>query len=70
MKTTVHVDRKICMGTGLCQVTAPDIFKVDVEGHSVPIRPILKDSDDIDLARDAVDGCPLEAIRLVSEEEE
>lgn len=66
MKATPRVDRDRCMGTGLCQVTAPKIFEMDAEGHSVPIQTELDNAEDIELVREAVDSCPLEAITLTT----
>lgn len=67
MKVMPRVDRDRCMGTGLCHVTAPKLFDLDQEGHSVPLVDELDSAEDVEFAREAVDGCPLEAITLVTE---
>lgn len=55
------------MGTGLCRVAAPGIFDMDASGHSFTLRDHLESDEEIEVVRDAVDSCPLEAISLVSD---
>ena len=57
------VDRALCQGHGLCQITAPDIFELDGDGLSV----VRVDEVPVELeaaARDAESSCPQEAISL------
>lgn len=56
----LEVDRGICMGSGVCAGIAPDHFQV-VDGRSIPMSDeILPD----ETARDAVEACPMEALRI------
>lgn len=55
------------MGTGLCRVAAPGIFDMDASGHSFTLRDRLESDEEIEVVRDAVESCPLEAISLVTD---
>jgi ferredoxin len=68
MAVTVHVDRGRCLGLGLCVGMAPEQFKIDGDGRSVPLEPVLTDPDRIDLARDVAECCPMEAVALSTRE--
>jgi ferredoxin len=67
MTATARVDRERCMGTGLCRVAAPKIFDMDASGHSFTLRDRLDSEEEIEVVRDAVESCPLEAISLVTD---
>lgn len=60
----VVVDRRRCVGTGTCAAIAPAIFVVE-DGVAVPSADPLLPSEDL---LDAVASCPVEAIRLVSDD--
>ena len=59
----VIIDRKHCVGHGMCNMYSPDVFKLDedgyayVEGGEVPAE--LQDS-----ARLGASACPERAIRI------
>jgi ferredoxin len=62
----VVVDRDKCVGLGICEATAPDVFEIDDDGALM----ILADDiapDQLGAVRAAVDGCPTEALRLITE---
>jgi ferredoxin len=59
----VHVDNETCVGTGICEATAPDLFEVGDDG----ISHVLKDEVPAELvaaAREAAENCPTRALTL------
>ncbi|MFK4064514.1 ferredoxin [Streptomyces sp. NPDC029674] len=58
----VIVDLDVCQDHGQCVFAAPDIFRLDGEGHLAyvgsPDESLRAD------AEDAADVCPLQAIRV------
>jgi ferredoxin len=59
----VHVDNEMCVGTGICEATAPDLFEVGDDG----ISHVLKDEVPAELvaaAREAAENCPTRALTL------
>jgi ferredoxin len=63
----VLVDRRLCMGTGICVEFAPATFAHDDEAKAV-VRTPVGDTDDV-LAT-AVESCPTGALRLATAEAE
>ncbi|KUL55212.1 ferredoxin [Streptomyces sp. NRRL F-4489] len=61
----VAVDRRVCIGSGLCAGTAPDRFRLDAARQSHPVEPETEAADGV-LA--AAENCPVEAI-LITEVE-
>ncbi|MGZ4508334.1 MAG: ferredoxin [Blastococcus sp.] len=61
--TRVQVDLERCVGSGSCEMLAPDLFEVGDEGVVRVLRPLNGD-DDVALARDAVSACPTQALSL------
>ena len=57
----VDVDRERCMGTGACAFAAPDVFDVDASGRAVVIGPVTPGDHRV---VEAVESCPMEALRL------
>lgn len=61
----LHVDRTRCDGAGMCAELLPELIALDDWGY-----PILRDGpvpDHLqDLARRAIDACPVLALRLVA----
>ncbi len=51
-----------CVSSGQCIMTAPDLFILDEDGFSRPVRDRVGLDRTEDL-RQAVDGCPVGAIR-------
>jgi ferredoxin len=64
---TIVVDRELCMGSGMCIVYAPSTFAHDDETKAVVVDP---NGDPIDAIRNAVQGCPTSAIKLVTDDDE
>ena len=62
--TRVEVDRGLCVGSGSCEMLAPDVFEVDDEGILAVLEPEPGD-DDVPAVRDAVQACPTRALTLV-----
>lgn len=60
----VGADRSVCVGSGLCLLTAPAVFDQDDEGIVVLLRKDVGPQD-ADAARRAVARCPSGALRLV-----
>jgi ferredoxin len=59
----IEVDFSICADHGQCAIAAPDIFRIDDEGHLVfdanPDDALRPD------AEDAADACPEQAITII-----
>lgn len=58
----ISVDQNVCQGTGLCSSVASRYFELR-SGYSHPIKPEVEPDDDV---IDAAEGCPVEAILVVS----
>jgi ferredoxin len=61
----ITVDRALCIGSGDCVDTAPDVFQLDEEDKAVVVDPDGAPVDDV-LA--AAANCPVSAIFVVGEE--
>jgi ferredoxin len=60
--TKVHVDMNLCQSHGECAFVAPEIFELgddDVLRWKEEVDPSLRDK-----ALEAVDVCPMQAIRV------
>ena len=64
MGVQVHADREVCIGAGMCVLTADAVFDQDDDGIVVLLdeRPA-----DATAARDAVANCPSGALSLTEE---
>ena len=60
----VTVDRSLCIGSGDCVDTAPDVFQLDDEDKAVVVDPDGAPVDDIIAA---AGNCPVSAIFVVGE---
>ncbi len=60
----VAADRDVCIGSGMCLLTAPAVFDQDDDGIVV-LRSADVGPQDADAARRAVAYCPSGALRLV-----
>jgi ferredoxin len=63
----IEVDRGLCIGSGDCVDTAPDVFQLDDEEKAVVIDPDGAYADDI---VQAAANCPVSAIVVVGEDGE
>jgi ferredoxin len=59
----ITVDRALCIGSGDCVDTAPDVFQLDDEDKAVVIDP---DGAPVDVLT-AAGNCPVSAIFVVGE---
>ena len=62
--TRIEGDRERCVGSGACEMLTADLFEVGDDGIVAVQRPRL-DGDDVDVAEDAVQACPTQALTLV-----
>lgn len=63
------VNRDICIGAGMCVLTAADLFDQDEDdGRVVPLAAAESPEQRAEL-REAVDVCPSGAIRLVADDD-
>jgi ferredoxin len=60
----IDVDRALCIGSGDCVDTAPDVFQLDAEDKAIVVDP---DGTDQDLVLDAAGNCPVTAIFVFGE---
>jgi ferredoxin len=60
----ITVDRALCIGSGDCVDTAPDVFQLDDEDKAVVVDP---DGAEVDDVITAGSNCPVGAIFVVGE---
>ncbi len=63
-------DLDLCIGAGVCVLTAPDVFDQSPDDGRVTLRVEHVSGEDAALARVAVDRCPSAALSLVDDEEQ
>ena len=61
----ITVDRALCIGSGDCVDTAPNVFQLDEEDKAVVVDP---DGASVDEVIEAAGNCPVSAIFVVGEE--
>jgi ferredoxin len=61
-------DRDICVGAGMCALTAPDLFEQDEEDGLVVVRNVHVEGQALELARKALDLCPSGALSLLEDD--
>ncbi|TVL89291.1 ferredoxin [Streptomyces sp. SAJ15] len=59
----VTINHEVCIGSGLCALTAPTVFTQDDDGYSALV-PGHEDSADDPMVREAVRACPVQALSL------
>ncbi|WP_040338364.1 ferredoxin [Candidatus Blastococcus massiliensis] len=59
----VQVDRDRCVGSGVCESLAPEVFELDDDGVLVVHRS-EPDAGQLDAVHDAVQQCPTRALAL------
>ena len=64
-RIAVTVDRALCIGSGDCVDTAPDVFQLDAEDKAVVVDPDGASTDDI---IEAAGNCPVSAVFVVGED--
>ncbi|MBS4957377.1 ferredoxin [Clostridium sp.] len=55
------VDENVCISCGLCEGVCPDVFSLDT-GVAVATEEVAGEFEDA--AREACDGCPVQAISI------
>ena len=60
----ITVDRALCIGSGDCVDTAPDVFQLDDEDKAVVVDP---DGASLEEVIDAAGNCPVSAIFIAGE---
>jgi ferredoxin len=60
----VEVDRDLCIGSGDCVASQPDVFELDDDGKAVVLDPDAAATDDI---VEAASNCPVTAIFVIGE---
>ena len=63
----IEVDRDLCIGSGDCVDSAPEVFALDDEGKAIVLDT---DAADIDDVVEAARNCPVTAIFVIGEEGE
>ncbi|HYP47925.1 MAG TPA: ferredoxin [Thermoleophilaceae bacterium] len=66
-RVLIVVDRALCIGSGDCVDTAPDVFQLDDEEKAVVVDP---DGAPVDDVIDAARNCPVGAVFVTGEEGE
>ena len=64
-KVRIEVDRALCIGSGDCVDTAPDVFELDEDDKARVIDPDGAPLEDI---LEAAGNCPVTAIFVIGEE--
>lgn len=64
----LKVDKDICIGCGACAAICPDVFEIDDDGLAKSIVDVVPEEVNED-AVDAKEGCPVDAIKEINEEE-
>jgi ferredoxin len=60
----IEVDRALCIGSGDCVDSAPDVFQLDSEDKAVVVDP---DGAPVDDVIEAAGNCPVSAIFVIGE---
>jgi ferredoxin len=58
-----HVDDQMCVGTGMCEATAPELFEIGDDGISHVLKPEVP-PELVAAAREAAENCPTRALSL------
>ena len=64
-RIAVTVDRALCIGSGDCVDTAPDVFQLDDEDKAVVVDP---DGAPVEDVIEAAGNCPVSAIFVAGED--
>ena len=59
----ITADRDVCIGAGMCVMTAPEVFDQDDDGIVVLLADPVPD-DEQDHAAEAVKLCPAQALKV------
>ncbi|MFH8982335.1 ferredoxin [Streptomyces varsoviensis] len=64
MATRVTADRNVCVGAGLCAMTAPAVFDQDEGGLVTVLKKEPQGSAELSSARQAGNICPSGAVKI------
>ncbi len=67
MRATARVERRLCLGTGLCQAMDPDLFSLTDDGYGVALPPRNDSDDRAERLREIAECCPAGAITVTAE---
>jgi ferredoxin len=62
----IEVNQDSCIGSGMCESIAEDLFRVGDDGVMTPVTEVVSDERE-DEVRQAVARCPTAAIRIRSD---
>lgn len=65
----IKVNQDLCIGCGACQAIASDLFEIDDAGMAVEIVSEVSE-EFLEDAKDAIEGCPVDAIYEPTDGEE
>lgn len=65
----VLADLELCIGAGVCVLTAPNVFDQSADDGSVRLLVETVTEADAALARQAVERCPSAALSICDDEE-
>ena len=63
------IERRLCLKSGQCSYLQPDVFERDEENWPV-VAVERPEGEQAELARDAIEMCPAQAISLVEDDED
>jgi ferredoxin len=58
-----HVEKDVCIGCGACPAICPEVFEMDDDGLAFALKEHVPE-DQEELAQEAAENCPTEAIVL------
>ncbi|MFB6086332.1 MAG: ferredoxin [Halodesulfurarchaeum sp.] len=62
---TVEVDQDLCIGDQVCASMHPDIFEMQDDGFAHVVEGMEEvDGADVDMAKEAAEACPVDAITV------
>lgn len=65
----IVVDRDKCVSLGICEGLAPNIFVLNDDGELEVDESADVPESELELVRSAVSGCPVNALRLIEDDE-
>lgn len=68
MTARIRWDASLCQKHGQCEIAAPDLFQLDVDG-TLHVAASVR-ADQLDDAWAAADACPEQAISIIEDEEQ